>query len=435
MKLIVKNDLVIENPTDEIKEFCKNNLIIDNKDYLTALRLGKYTGNMQKKIKLYVERADSLILPFGCLRKIFPMCKSNYEVKIHDFLNFLLKGWIKLYDYQENAKNRLKSAKNGVLEAPCGSGKTNIGLQLIREIGGRALWLTHTKKLLTQSYDRCKKYFEGDFGIISEGEVKIGRDITFATVQTMCKIDPNIYMNAFDVVVVDECHHCVGSPTNVMQFYKVLTNCNCRYKYGLSATLSRSDNMITSLYAILGDKVHTITKEEVGDKIIKAEYVPIKVEINANPKEYLDFDGTLNFNKLINFLSYNKKRNEIIVENVLKNKGKKQLILCHRVEHVNYLARLLNAESVTGKSKNRKYESDIIVATYSLATEGLDIPDLEILHMTTPQKTERIVKQCTGRVERNIEGKSTPKIYDYYEPNIPYCANCQIKRRRIIKRN
>jgi len=431
MKLVVSNDLTIINPSDEIKKYCKFNLVLDNPNYTTALRLGKYTGNIPKQLKLYSVVGEKYVLPFGCLQDIWLYCKNDYEVKIHGFHDFNMVGNIKLYDYQENAKNRLKSAKNGILEAPCGSGKTQIGLQLIKEIGGRALWLTHTSKLLNQSLERAKQYFKGDFGTITNGEVSIGKDITFATIQTMSKLDIELYKNEFDVVVVDECHHCVGAPTKMMQFYKVVNNCNCRYKYGLSATLSRSDGLIESLYAIIGKKVYTITQRDVGDKIIKAKYVPFEITEDYS-LDYLNYDGTLDFNKLINMLSFDNKRNSIIIDNVLKQDGK-QLLLCHRIEQVKLLSQKLNASAIYSQVKEKCFDSNIIVATYSLAKEGLDIPDLNVLHLITPIKDKGTIKQCAGRVERNISEKKQPLIYDYFDSKIPYCKNCQIIRKRVLK--
>lgn len=433
MKFVINNDIRVQNPTQEIIDYCKRELTLDNPTYEYAIKFGKYAGNIPKYLKLYAVVGDTYVLPFGCLQDMLVyLNKENTKVNFHEFQKISMVGNIKLYDYQENAKNRLKKGKNGILEAPCGSGKTQIGLQLIKEIGGRALWLTHTEKLLNQSMERAKLYFKGDFGTITKGEVNIGKDITFATVQTMSKIDVSLYRDAFDVVVVDECHHCVGNPTQVMQFYKIVTNCNCRYKFGLSATLERSDGLIKSVYAILGKKLYTITKEQVGDKIIKAKYVPVPISIDYPVISYIDYDGMLNFNKLIDTLSFNEARNKIIINNVLKQKGK-QLLLCHRVEQVKYLSKELNATPIYGAVKDRNFNSDIIVATYQLAKEGLDIPDLQVLHLITPQKQRGIITQCAGRVERNINGKEQPIIYDYFDEKIPYCKKCQIIRQRLLK--
>ena len=444
MFLKISNDIKIQSPNDDVIKYCKDKLTIDNPDFITAEKVGRYTGNIERKIKLYVKNGDILILPFGCLNDIWKLRQGcQYTLEFHPFLGNKMIGSINLYDYQQRALESLKSGKNGILEAPCGSGKTQIGLQLIKSIGGRALWLTHTRKLLEQSKARCELYFKGDFGTITEGHVEFGKDITFATVQTMSKIDTSLYKDAFDIIVVDECHHCVGSPTKVMQFYKILTNCNARYKYGLSATLSRADNMLCSLYSIIGNVLHTINKSEVGDKIIKAEHSPVMIPLNYNMMDYLDVDGTINYNNLINTLSFDKMRNEIIVANVFQEylKGKKQIILCHRVKQVEELSKLVGrfckVNCVTGKvnQKKREYDADVIIATYSLAKEGLDIPELNVLHLATPQKNASTTEQSVGRIERNISGKQTPICYDYVDTTIDYCLGCYKRRKSILKKS
>ena len=446
MKLIIGKDITIENPNSAINRYCEEELTLANPDYIIASKLGHYVGKMEKSIRLYIKNGNKLILPFGCLEDIWQprlIKGAEYETRFHEFRGNQMKGEIKLYDYQERVLKRLYDGKNGILEAPCGSGKTQIGLALIKKIGGKALWLTHTSKLLKQSKERAEAYFEGDFGTITEGEVHIGRDITFATVQTMRTLDTSVYENEFDIIIVDECHHCVGTPTKVMQFYKILTNCNARRKYGLSATLSRGDNLMRSVYSIIGKKLHTITEREVGSKIIKAKHIKVDIGLDYNMRDYCDSDGTINYTKLITLLSDNEERNDIICEKIMNlySLGKKQLVLCHRISQIKTLtekiSRFCKVNSITGKvsQKDRDYDGDVIVATYALAKEGLDIPTLDVVHFATPQKDKAIVKQSAGRVERNVEGKEQPFVMDYVDINIDYCNMCYRKRLNILKKN
>lgn len=444
MEIIIGKDIRIKNPNYQIINYCDNVLTITNPDYIIANKLGKYVGRMEKSLKLYTRVGDTLILPFGCLVDVWKLSKnSKFRTIFRHHQEVKLNGSISLYQYQENALKSLINGKNGILEAPCGSGKTQIGLALIQKIGGRALWLTHTKKLLEQSKKRAEMYFDGDFGTITEGKVHIGKDITFATVQTMRTLDPSIYENEFDIVIVDECHHCVGTPTKVMQFYKVLTNLNCRYKYGLSATLNRSDGMITCVYSIIGKKLHRITQAEVGNKIIKAKHIKVDVDIPFSLEDYCESDGMLNHGKLISLLSDCEERNRIIIDNVyrLYKAGKKQLVLCSRLSQIDTLTRdvskFCKVNCITGKinDKKREYDGDVIIATFALAKEGLDIPTLDVVHFATPQKDKAIVKQSAGRVERNYEGKAQPMIIDYVDTQIDYCVMCYRKRVNIIKKN
>lgn len=431
----ISNEIAITNPSEDIKKYCQEKLTLDNPDYINAQRMGRYTGNIEPKIELFYVNGNIWYLPFGTLRDIWTFIdKNNYDIQFSPFKPLSMQGSINLYPYQEKALKGLLNAKGGVLQAPCGSGKTQIGLQLIKELGGKALWLTHTKELLKQSKLRCEAYFTGDFGTITEGKVHIGNDITFATVQTLSKINPEIYKDAFNTIIVDECHHCVGTPTKIMSFYKVLSNSNARYKYGLSATLSRSDNLINCVFSILGNICYTITKQEVADKIIKAKYEPIMIGLAYDKKLYCDTDGTIIYNKLLDTLSDNDMRNDIIINHIQALKGKgKQLVLVHRVKHAEYLAYAVGGIAITSKVKKRNFtDADIIISTYALAKEGLDIPDLQFLHLTTPQKNPSVTEQAVGRIERNYEGKEQPTCFDYVDENISYCMTCFYKRRKIL---
>lgn len=443
MRLIVSSSIRVEAPSEALSRFCEENLVLPNPDYVSAERMGRWTGNLEKTLSLYSEEGGDLILPFGCLRDVWPFAaeaRAGWETRFHPFIGGGLSGHVSLYDYQERAVSAMVKAKGGVLEAPCGSGKTQMGLAIIERIGGRALWLTHTKKLLKQSEERAKAYLRGGFGEITEGKASIGTGITFATVQTMSKLDPSLYRDAFDIVVVDECHHCAGSPTRMAMFYSVITNCNARWKYGLSATLTRADGLMRSVFAAIGPKRRSVAKWEVGDKTIKAEHIRVDVPIGYPMESWCGSDGMLDFNALITTLSGNKERNAIIVGKAreLWEDGRKQLILCHRVAQAENLAKACSSFAktslMTGRvsEKKRVYDADIIVATYALAKEGLDIPELDAVHLATPQKDESTVRQSVGRVERNIPGKRKPLALDYVDEGIPYCLNCWKKRRRIL---
>lgn len=450
MKITFSSAIRIENPIGEVSDYATHNLILPNPEYYKKEKMGFWTGNTEKEIYLFARDGDTLILPFGCNSDLWNILKNvdssaySYETHFAPLQKANLRekesNKLILYDYQKKALQSLLRGKNGVLEGSCGCGKTQIGLALIQRLGLRALWLTHTRKLLLQSKERCEKYFFGDFGTVTEGKVNLGKDITFATVQTMANIDPKIYRNAFNVIIVDECHHICGSPTQIHQFYKVITNCNARYKFGMSATLTRSDGLIGSLFSCIGKKLHTIMKEEIGERIIKARHVEFPIEHPYSIEDYCDNDGVLVYSKLIDAICNCKSRNYQIAENVIRQRmnGRKQLILTSRVDHAYELGRLIPRSSVcVGKVKerDRDYLSDTIIATYSLAKEGLDIPSLDTLHLATPQKDKSTVIQSVGRIERNIEGKKEPICFDYVDEKISYCRKSYIKRKNILKKN
>ena len=75
-----------------------------------------------------------------------------------------------------------------------------------------------------------------------------------------------------------------------------------------------------------------------------------------------------------------------------------------------------------------------LFATYALAKEGLDIPRLDRLYLTTPQKDYAIVTQSIGRIARAFEGKGEPIAYDYVDAGVQYLARSYKKRCAIYRK-
>lgn len=457
MKITVSNTLAVENPTAEVMMWCKKNLTIANPEYAKKARMNFWLGDTPAKLSLYEQDGDTLILPFGTLRTL-PDCITNEAYFVSSFADavdvFYGESDIPLYDYQKTAVEAVCKAQYGILQSPAGSGKTQMGIALVKKYGKRALWLTHTLDLLRQSKARAEMYMDAKLvGTITEGKVNIGKGITFATIQTMCKLDLSRYKDFWDVIIVDECHRCSGTPTAMTQFYKVLNSLAARHKIGLSATVHRSDGMIEATYALLGHVVYTVPDEAVGDKIMKVGILPVGTGVEIDRK-CLNTDGTLNYTKLITYLTENLYREEVIVNTIKLNEGKSCLILSDRLGHLEHLMNWLpahmkkDAVMVSGKMTTKKGKAEreqaiedmrtgkkkYLFATYALAKEGLDIPCLERLFLTTPQKDYAVVMQSIGRIARVCEGKAEPIAYDFVD-NIAYLVKSYKKRCTTYRKN
>lgn len=75
----------------------------------------------------------------------------------------------------------------------------------------------------------------------------------------------------------------------------------------------------------------------------------------------------------------------------------------------------LKAERAQAIEDMRTGDKRYLFATYSLAKEGLDIPRLDRLYLTTPQKDYAVIVQSVGRVARTFKGKQQPVVYDYVD--------------------
>ena len=435
MEAYVANEIIIFQPTKEVVSYFEKQLTFDNPEYYKREALGKWLGETPKTLTLVKRMGDCIVVPFGMLEDIFRMkdafsCIKNCIKPSQLSVNY--GSTITPYDYQENAIEAALKKRNGIIVAPCGSGKTQIGLEIIARLGKKALWLTHTADLLKQSLERAKSVFdidESQYGTITEGKINIGSALTFATVQTMCNIDLKDVRDYFDVIIVDEAHHVVGTPTRLQMFYKVISSLSARYKFGLTATPRRSDGLIGCMYALLGGKIYEVTKKQVADNLCPVEVRFVSLDYVPDYNVVLAPDGTLQYTALITDIVTNEERNKQLVEHISQIDGR-GLVLTDRVQHVAGIANALREKgkkvvSLNAKTKKqvrekaisdlRNGQADILVATYALAKEGLDIPNLDNVFFTTPQKNETTVVQSAGRVSRKAEGKNLGVVYDYVD--------------------
>ncbi|QHQ61371.1 DEAD/DEAH box helicase family protein [Anaerocolumna sedimenticola] len=446
MHITISSELIIQDPISDLVKWVQDNLIIKNPDFQKKKRMGLWAGNTPEYLLLYRVDGNSLIVPVGIgkhIKQFIPGADIKQDLANNPFINY--QADIPLYEYQDPAVQVMKKAGCGILQSPCGSGKTQMGIALAASIDRKTLWITHTADLLNQSYDRAAMYMDKKLlGKITEGKVHIGTGITFATVQTLTKLDLQQYKYTWDVIIVDEVQRLAGTPTQVTMFSKVMNSLAARYKYGLSATVHRGDGLIKSTFAIVGDIAYTVPEEAVADKTMQVTVHKCNTGIKTS-EVCLDTDGTMIYSELMNYLVFSQVRNYQIVEQLKVNKDHSNLILSDRLEHLEILMKMLDspdAVMISGKmtSKSAKAErvkaledmrtgkKKYLFASYSLAKEGLDIPCLDRLYLTTPKKDFAVVVQSIGRIARVFKDKIDAICYDYVD-DIQFCEN-QYKKRK-----
>lgn len=465
MKIHLSNIIEIVEPTENIINYCKTDLTLKNPDYDKKKRMGFYTGGISKTIKIYNDYNDCLYLPIGCFNDIWQLhpFKDNYvDYSVTRPRN--ITSNIKLREYQKPCINALKKYINGIFVLPAGTGKTQIGLECAATLKQHTIWLTHTKELLNQAKERCENNLDCSTSIISDGQCDVSGDIVFATVQTLANIidKEEIKQDEFGLVIIDECHHLATNAESVMMFEKCINYFSARYKLGLTATLHRADGLEKTTTKILGNVIYELKKNDMKDKLIgyyegkaivevpaSMFQVPANINIihtgyNIEDKDVFDLNGgTIVFSKLITNLAMDKKRNKLILDisNMLDGYT---IIISERVDQLHYLdSKLPSSVCIDSKLSKKKREQlvedfksgkhKVLLASYSLVAEGLDVPMLENIIMASPVKDERLVIQSIGRCQRPYKGKNIANVYDLVD-DVAILERFHTKRKSVYKK-
>ena len=465
MKISLTNIIEIENPSQDILNYCKKELIFKNPDYDKKRRMGFSIYKTPKTISLYDLYNNNIYLPIGCFEDIWNI--HPYKNDYNDYATtkkINIKSNIKLRDYQKPCAEALKKYVNGIFVLPAGTGKTQVGLECAALLKQKTLWLTHTKELLNQAKQRCEDNLICTTSTISEGSCDINGDIVFATVQTLANVidKGNIKQNEFGLVIIDECHHLATNAESVMMFEKCLNYFSARYKLGLTATLHRADGLEKTTTKLIGNVIYELKKNDNKDKLIgyyegkpivevPASMFQVPAQINVihtnydiSDKDVYDVNGgTLVFTKLITDLSMDKERNDLILNILSKLKGY-TIIISERVDQLHYLSdRISSSVCIDGKTPKKQREKmveefkngkhKVLLASYSLVAEGFDVPMLENLIMASPVKDERLVIQSIGRCQRPYGDKKVAHIHDLVD-NVSMLERFFTKRRSVYKK-
>jgi len=317
------------------------------------------------------------------------------------------------------------SSLGGIIQAPPGFGKTVVACAAIGKINTTALIVVHKQFLVDQWRQRIQEFLpNARVGIVQQDRCEFGNnyDIAIAMVQSLTVSDRVYPHQLFDwagIVIFDEVHR-IGAPV----FSKAAPLFSAKLRLGLSATPRRSDGADDLLYWHIGPIVYTAKVKELKPII---RYVNTGVSLPRDIKA-----KTRLYTKAIitTILAKHKKRNELI-KNWIKlavERDRKCLVLSERLEQLDTLANMLKQEGVNdydfyvgGRSKEelrKAARARVILATYQMAKEGLDISDLDVLFFATPMSGRVSVRQSIGRILRQLEGKKQPVVVDFVD-NIP----------------
>ena len=283
----------------------------------------------------------------------------------------------------------------------------------------KTLVIVHKTFLLNQWKDRAEEFTNAKVGIIQQNKIDIeGKQIVIGMLQSIAKdkYDSDIFKD-FGLVIFDEAHHAPSK-----YFSQALPIINCKKTLGLSATPKRSDRLEKILFWYFGNIMYKL-ENTTNDKVLVNIY-----HYTLEHEKFREFKlrtGDINRAKTINKLTTIGRRNKFIINTMIKmiEPRRKIIVLSDRVEHLKLLKERLAkiddtivADFYIGGMKINKLKiaegAQVIFATYSMAAEALDIPELNTLFMVTPR---REIEQAVGRILRKIDQYVRPIIYDFVD--------------------
>ena len=173
---------------------------------------------------------------------------------------------------------------------------------------------------------------------------------------------------------------------------------------GLSATPKRKDGLSKVFEWYIGDIVYLQKKK--NEDYAEVQLIDCNFNNEQYNKEEINFRKEPCMPKMINNICNFLPRTELIVELILKynKEGRNVLILSDRRGHLECMYNLLEGKSrgyyVGGMKPDQLRESqekDILLATFSMAAEGMDIPKLDTVILSSPKSD---VEQSIGRIFR-----------------------------------
>jgi superfamily II DNA or RNA helicase len=254
----------------------------------------------------------------------------------------------------------------------------------------------------------------------------VEKDIVIGMIQSLYdRTFPTDAFSSFGLTIIDEVHR-IGSEEFSKTLFKTITRC----MLGISATVERKDGLTCLLYHFIGPKIYSEERKE--DTVVEVRAIEF-----AHPQEEYnvvayDYKGNVQYSTMVSKISNYVPRSQFlvrIIRDLIRAQPDQQIMV---LSHIRALLTFLhdhllkpvdtNEEGIdvgyyVGGMKKEALEAtdkkQVVLATYAMAAEALDIKTLNTLVMVSP-KTDII--QSVGRILRmKADGKVIVDIVDTHD--------------------
>jgi DNA excision repair protein ERCC-3 len=299
-------------------------------------------------------------------------------------------------DYQKSAADAALGDLSpgtgyGTIVLPCGSGKTIIGLEIMKRLSTRTLiiatnvaavhqWIAEILDKTTLTEDQVGEY---------TGDRKVIRPVTVCTYQILTwrkdKISDFPHFSLFTdhnwgLVLYDEVH-MLPAPV-----FKVTAEIQSMHRIGLTATLVREDKREDEVFSLVGPKRFDIPWRELEQRgwIAEANCYEIRIPL---PEE-LELDYAVGTRRKKFRISSENPNKFPVVEQLLENHREDFiLIIGQYISQLKELSKHLGLPIITGSTPNVKREElfgrfrlgkERILIVSKVANFAIDLPDASV---------------------------------------------------------
>jgi superfamily II DNA or RNA helicase len=417
--------LIREHFSIPYKSFSRNKKFFPQRKY-TITPSGKCDIGLLNEIKNFMDENN---IQYSIDEEL----KNNYNI---GFNNPIIKEYNLSYrDHQEKSiKNALEKGR-GVVVIPTAGGKTLIMCSIIESLrlnlkddNLKALVIVPSIQLVEQTAKDFEEYGMKNITKWSgENKPDPNASTIIAGVQILLSGKTDLsFLSDVKIFLNDECHGTkkANEINNIFNFL------NTNYRFGFTGTMPSCKLDCWNIIGKLGPIVYEEKTEDLKNKkyISNFKVFILKIKHNPIPKFKIDPNNPTDaYNKELEFLINNDKRNNIIC-NLVNKLQNNTIIMVDRIDHginlVNKLENITNrpfyfirgSTEIEEREKIRslmeKRNDIIVIAVSKIFSTGINIPNLHNIIFSTAGKAKIKIMQSIGRALRLHPTKNMAYIFD-----------------------
>lgn len=328
--------------------------------------------------------------------------------------------------------------RGGVIVAGCGLGKTNMAIYLACHCRLKTLFVVHKSFLRDQARDRILSTTNiKSVGLIQGKVIDTDHQIVIGMIQSLTQkeYDPDLFKQ-FGMIIIDEVHH-MGA-RNFSRFYQMVS---AKYMLGITAEHARPDGLYKVINWYMGPVIHR-EEQQPNDMVIVKRFHYRTMDTARVKTKYINIGGQKEPDRstMITNLTKIKARNQFLKNLIVSlfDLGKNILFLTGRKDQVKLIYQCLEAdETIQGSvgmyigemsdaERKKSATKQIIIATYDMAQEGLDIESLNAVILATPKTS---IKQSVGRILRKEVYEEHPMVLEIIDDNDVFQGQGESRRK------